>query len=210
MNNLHKTILAILLLMAATGCGKEKYVKPMSDAAYETVDRICGDYRLMYIDWTGEPVDLDGDGVAQESLLEECLAGKHSGMSAYDRVVEWTVQPLYSYSETPILELFPFFHGDFTPGVESSAYYSLNLIFGKMRVFEDGTLDVTMYDYQRVIDGQVMNEEGAVRDITVTLEPDGDFLVAGTTCFRDERTGETVRGRATHRYHCVSTKEKKK
>ena len=56
----------------------------------------------------------------------------------------------------------------------------------------------------------MMNEEGAVRDITVTLEPDGDFLVAGTTCFRDERTGETVRGRATHRYHCVSTKEKKK
>ena len=50
MNNLHKTILAILLLMAATGCEKEKYVKPMSDAAYETVDRICGDYRLMYID----------------------------------------------------------------------------------------------------------------------------------------------------------------
>ncbi len=210
MNKLHKTILAILLLMAATGCGKEKYVKPMSDAAYATADRACGVFRLVSIDWTGEPVDLDGDGVAQASLLEECLAGKHSGMSSYDRVVEWTVQPLYSYSETPILELFPFFHGDFTPGVESSAYYSLNLIFGKMRVFEDGTLDVTMYDYPEGIGGKMTNEEGAIRDITVTLEPDGDFLVAGTTCFRDERTGETVRGRATHRYHCVSTKEKKK
>jgi hypothetical protein len=210
MNKLHKTILAILLLMAATGCGKEKYVKPMSDAAYATADRACGVFRLVSIDWTGRPVDLDGDGVAQASLLEECLAGKHSGMSSYDRVVEWTVQPLYSYSETPILELFPFFHGDFTPGVESSAYYSLNLIFGKMRVFEDGTLDVTMYDYPEGIGGKMTNEEGAIRDITVTLEPDGDFLVAGTTSFRDERTGETVRGRATHRYHCVSTKEKKK
>jgi hypothetical protein len=210
MNNLHKTILAITLLMAAAGCEKEKYVKPMSDAAYATADRACGVFRLVSIDWTGEPVDLDGDGVAQASLLEECLAGKHSGMSSYDRVVEWTVQPLYSYSETPILELFPFFHGDFTPGVESSAYYSLNLIFGKMRVFEDGTLDVTMYDYPEGIGGKMTNEEGAIRDITVTLEPDGDFLVAGTTCFRDERTGETVRGRATHRYHCVSTKEKKK
>ena len=185
-------------------------MKPMSDAAYATADRACGVFRLVSIGWTGEPVDLDGDGVAQESLLEECLAGKHSGMSAYDRVVEWTVQPLYSYSETPILELFPFFHGDFTPGVESSAYYSLNLIFGKMRVFEDGTLDVTMYDYPEGIGGKMTNEEGAIRDITVTLEPDGDFLVAGTTSFRDERTGETVRGRATHRYHCVSTKEKKK
>ena len=210
MNKLHKTILAILLLMAATGCGKEKYVKPMSDAAYATADRACGVFRLVSIDWTGAPVDLDGDGVAQESLLEECLAGKHTGMSAYDGVVEWTVQPLYSYSETPVLELFPFFHGDFTPGVESSAYYSLSLIFGKMRVLDDGTLNVMMYDYQRGSGGEVTNEEGAVRDITVTLEPDGDFLVAGTTSFRDDRTGETVRGRATHRYHCVSTKEKKK
>ena len=202
MNNLHKTILAILLLMATTGCEKEKYEKPMSDAAYEMIDRMCGMYRLISIDWTGEPVDLDGDGVAQESLLEECLSGVYDGET---NSRDWPIEPLYAYESERYFDL-PFFHGDFTPGYESLVYYSLNCISGKMRLLEDDTLEIEVVEYT----WQLVEKEGAIHDIEITWEPDGDFLVAGTTCFRDERTGETVRGRATHRYHCVSTKEKKK
>ncbi len=176
------TIFAILILVAATGCVKEKYVKPMSDAAYATADRVCGVYRLVAMDWSGEPVDLDGDGIAQESLWEECLAGEHLGLLVPENhIIEWTLRPIYSYDAHGNLG-FPFFHGDYTPGVESLSYYSLHLD----------------------------DEECGIRDITVSWEPDGDFLVAGTTSFRDERTGKSIEGRETLRYHCVSTKEKKK
>ena len=72
-----KPVMAIVLLMVVCGCVKEKYEKPMSDAAYATADRLCGVYRLVAMDWSGEPVALDGDGVALESLWEE----KSSGLS---------------------------------------------------------------------------------------------------------------------------------
>lgn len=212
MNNLHKTILAILLLMAATGCEKEKYVKPMSDAAYETVDRICGDYRLMYIDWTGEPVDLDGDGVAQESLLEECFAGKHLGRNVYDNTVTCTVEPVLSYKTTTYLQV-PFFYGFYNPDAEYlyPCYYSLDTVLGELQVLEDGSLDIQISDYQGYsVSLDMLGDEDPIQDIAITWDSDGDLLVAGTTTFRDERTGKPVSGRATHRYHCVSTKEKKK
>ena len=211
MKGFRKTILSFLLLMAAAGCGKEKYVKPMTDAAYATADRACGVYRLVAMDWSGEPVDLDGDGVASESLWEECLAGEHLGLSVPEnQIIEWTLRPIYSCRHPQSMG-FPFFHGDYTPGVESLSYYSLHLISGEMQVFEDGTLDLQVPAYQEESSHWgVDNEECAIRDITVSWEPDGDFLVAGTTSFRDERTGESVEGRETLRYHCVSTKEKKK
>ena len=209
--NINKTIMAILFLLAAAGCEKEKYEKPMSDAAYATADRVCGVYRLVAMDWSGEPVDLDGDGIAKESLWEECLAGEHLGLIVPDnQVIEWTIPPIYSYSNSQILG-FPFFHGDYTPGVESLSYYSLHLITGKMWIREDGMLDLQVPAYQEESSHEgIDNEECAIRDITVSWEPDGDFLVAGTTSFRDERTGESIEGRETLRYHCVSTKEKKK
>ena len=211
MNNFSKTILVILLLAAASGCGKEKYVKPMSDAAYATADRVCGVYRLVAMDWTGEPVDLDGDGVAQESLWEECLAGEHLGISVPENhLIEWTIYPIYSCRK-PQSVGFPFFHGDYTPGVESLSYYSLHLISGEMQILEDGTLDLQVPAFQEESSHfGITNEMCAIRDITVSWEPDGDFLVAGTTSFLDEQTGESVEGRETLRYHCVSTKEKKR
>ena len=211
MKNSNITIFAILLLVAATGCVKEKYVKPMSDAAYATADRVCGVYRLVAMDWSGEPVDLDGDGIAQESLWEECLAGEHLGLLVPENhIIEWTLRPIYSCGH-PRSMGFPFFHGDYPPGVETSYYYSLHLITGEMQILEDGTLDLQVPAYQEETSHSGWVEaECAIRDITVSWEPDGDFLVAGTTFFRDERTGESIEGRETLRYHCVSTKEKKK
>ena len=196
--------------MAAIGCKKEKYVKPMSEAAYATVDRACGVYRLMSMDWTGDPVDLDGDGVAQESLLEECLAGNYGGYFFQDDIIEWTLSPIsmYKYEEQVFI---PFFHGNYIRGNNNTSYYSLSAIKGKIQILEDGTLDIQVPEYQLLGNSTTPDEEiCAVRDITVSWEPDGDFLVAGTTLFRDERTGENVTGRETLRYHCVSTKEKKK
>ena len=200
--------MAIVLLMAVCGCVKEKYEKPMSDAAYATADRLCGVYRLVSMDWSGEPVDLDGDGVASESLWEECLSGTYMGLLVPENnIIECELQPIYSCDKPHSLS-FPFFHGDYTPGVESLAYYSLGQISGKMQILEDGTLDLQVPAFQEV--NSYLDAECSIRDITVSWEVDGDFLVAGTTSFRDERTGESIEGKETLRYHCVSTKEKKK
>ncbi len=211
MKGFYKSILSFLLLIAAAGCGKEKYVKLMSDAAYATADRVCGVYRLVAMDWSGEPVDLDGDGVASESLWDECLAGEHLGLYVPENhIIEWTLLPIYSY-DSPSRLGFPFFHGDYTPGIESMSSYSIHLITGEMWVLEDGTLELQVPAYQEESSHLGEDEaECAIRDITVSWETDGDFLVAGTTFFLDERTGESVEGRETLRYHCVSTKEKKK
>ena len=80
-----------------------------------------------------------------------------------------------------------------------------------MQVLEDGSIDVQISDYHVYsISLDMLGDEDPIQDIAITWDADGDLLVAGTTTFRDERTGKLVSGRATHRYHCVSTKEKKK
>ena len=70
---------SLVLLLGMTGCS-EKYKIVMTGEAIATADRICGVYRLVEMDWTGGPMDLDGDGVALPTLWEECLSGPFMGV----------------------------------------------------------------------------------------------------------------------------------
>ena len=205
---------SLVLLWGVTGCG-EKYKIEMTGEALATADRICGVYRLVEMDWTGGPVDLDGDEVALPSLWKECLSGPFMGVRIpetgeidgkvsavnYERVIESGIQGSQLN--------FPFFQGDFDPG-EEGWKYSLIMVHGTYLIQDDGTVRLDL-------PGEVLEsmrwdppkEVYGIRDIVVSWEPDGDFLVSGTTVFYDCLENRSVEGRETLRYHCISTKERK-
>lgn len=210
MKYLKKTILAIIPLMAIPGCG-EKYEILMTDAAVATADRICGVYRLVDMQWTGGPMDLNGDGIALPSMLDECLSGEFMGILPTETgEIETTVSPIsYGSEQLPTMR-FVMFQGDYTPGLQEETKYSAELLRGGYEIHPDGSYTLSMPTYEHCSRKDPSSKVYGIQDIVVSWEPDGDFLVSGTTKFYDYLTGREVEGRETLRYHCISTKERKK
>jgi len=69
-----KCIMACVVALSLCACEKE-FSFAMSQEAMDAVDGLCGEYMITSLEWDGGPVDLDGDGIASESFLEECLGG---------------------------------------------------------------------------------------------------------------------------------------
>ena len=209
-------------ISALAGCG-EKYEKLMTDAAIATADRVCGVYRLVDAVWDGAPLDLDEDGIASESFLEECLAGNHLGLVATEEGVTGRVHSITYGSDRPVEMYLPFFHGEYSLSGQSAPgatlgdgskvpLYSCESLKGSYSIREDGTLVLDFLSSQRRSAWYPETAFCDVWDISVTWDSDGDgdFILSGTTRFIDRISGNEVEGRETLRYHCISTKEKKK
>lgn len=208
-----RTLIISAAVFAVAGCGV-KYEKLMTDEALATADRVCGVYHLVDITWDGERVDLDNDGVASESFLEECLSGDYLGYVMKDGVVECTVGAIEYGSQSPVKVYIPFFYGDYSlSGPYSDTYrYSLLGLSVSYSIEDDGTLILDYQPHQRSSSHSPESEFCDVFDISVIWDRDGngDFIVSGRTKFLDNLTGNEVEGCETIRYHCISTKEKKK
>lgn len=181
----------------------------MTDAAIATADRVCGVYRLVAMDWTGDPVDLDGDGIAR-SLWEECLSGDNLGVEIPETgEIDMTVNPIVYGQTWPTSFNFLMFQGDFTPG-EERWIYSLVMVPSEYDILPDGTFSLYVPSEYRESQRMPDNKVFGIRDISASWEADGDFLISGTTTFYDLLNKQSVEGRETLRFHCISTKERKK
>ena len=202
---------------ALAGC-EVKYEKLMSDAAVATADRVCGVYRLTDASWDGAPLDLDCDGVASGSFMDECLKGDFLGWVLSDgENLDVHISAIQYGSERPVEMYLPFFHGDYSLSGQSAPggtlgdgskvpLYSCESLKGSYSIREDGTLVLDFLSSQRRSDWYPETAFCDVWDISVTW----DFILSGTTRFIDRISGNEVEGRETLRYHCISTKEKKK
>lgn len=199
---------------ALAGC-EVKYEKLMSDAAVATADRVCGVYRLTDASWDGAPLDLDCDGVASGSFMDECLKGDFLGWVLSDgENLDVHIYAIQYGSEKPVKIYIPFFQGDYTLPLKQDGMptYSLNSIDAEYSILEDGTLSIDCMSTQRHSSHGPQGAFCDVWDIELTWDRDGDgdFILSGTTRFIDRISGNEVEGRETLRYHCISTKEKKK
>lgn len=193
--------------MAASCSRGEKYEKTMTDAAVATADRVCGVYRLVEMEWTGAPVDLDGDGIAR-SLWEECLSGKNNGAGIPETgEIDMIVTPIrYGYTGT-IDFVIPMFMGDFPAG-EYRGVYSLRQIPALYQIDSDGSI---VFDAPKsYYESATTDATFGFRNISISWEENGDFLASATTSFYDLLSKQQVEGCETLRFHCISTKERKK
>ena len=88
------------------GCGI-KYERNMTEAAQLTADKVCGIYQAVEATWDGEPLDVNNDGVAKESFLEELLDGPYLGIQYALR--RWRFLFSWDTIPTPIFG-FPFLY----------------------------------------------------------------------------------------------------
>lgn len=210
-----RTLSISAAVFAVAGCGV-KYEKLMTDEALATADRVCGVYRLVDITWDGERMDLNNDGVASESFLEECLSGDYLGYVMKDGVVECTVEAIEYGSQSPVRVSFPFFYGDYSVSKIGTSFdthrYTLLGLSVRYTIDSDGTFQLDYDSYQRSSSHSPESEFCDVYGINIIWDRDGDgdFIVSGRTKFLDNLTGNEVEGCETIRYHCISTKEKKK
>lgn len=210
---------AVVALVA--GC-KQDYPYLRTQEALATMDKVCGVYELVSLEWDGGPVDLNGDGTALPGLLEEALSGEFLGYTVGNldhetgRITGTVYAPAYdpekngyngSSGKYPGTEIMlPLFMGDYEEGTRWP--YSLGAIHAYYRVEPSGELTLS-YDREQQAgfhQGVVTLPECAFSAVQVVWEESGDFRISAETAFYDYLSKRMVGGRETALYHCISTK----
>ena len=143
------------------GC-KQEYPYLRTQEALATMDKVCGVYELVSLEWDGGPVDLNGDGTALPGLLEEALSGEFLGYTVGNldhetgRITGTVYAPAYdpekngyngSSGKYPGTEIMlPLFTGDYEEGTRWP--YSLGAIHAYYRVEPSGELTLS-YDREQ-------------------------------------------------------------
>ena len=193
-------------LCVLSGCAI-KYERAMTEAAQLTADKVCGVYKAVEATWDGEPLDVNNDGIARESFMEELLKGEYLGLQYKEDELTTTVQPCYrSGSITSVA--FPFFLGYYSDSDLrfSIPLYTCDHIIIAYEINDEGVL--TIKDQYSYIWLTGQKEHAKVENVSITWE-DGDFLISADTGFYNYLSQTFTEGRATFRYHCISTKEEK-
>ena len=208
-NNMRKKNWLCLLpaFFMLAGCGI-KYERNMTEAAQLTADKVCGIYQAVEATWDGEPLDVNNDGVAKESFLEELLDGPYLGIQYDPSRLTTRVNPCY-YSKSLTSVSFPFFKGCYSELYLRSSIplYTCESIDIYYQIDDDGLLTIQdQFVYLRTA-GE--HDHDQIQNVSIKWEADGYFIVSGQTGFYNFLTQRNTEGRATFRYHCISTKEKK-
>lgn len=212
--------LAAAVVLAA-GC-EQDYPYLRTPEALATMDKVCGVYEMVSLEWTGGPVDLNGDGTAMPGLLEEALSGEFLGYTVDNldrgtgRITGVVYAPAYDpektgyngssgkYAGTEIM--LPLFMGDYEEGTRWP--YSLGAIHAYYCVEPSGELTLA-YDREQknsFHQDSTTLPECAFSAIRVVWEENGDFRISAETAFYDYLSKRMVGGRETALYHCISTK----
>ena len=179
------------------GC-KQEYPYLRTQEALATMDKVCGVYELVSLEWDGGPVDLNGDGTALPGLLEEALSGEFLGYTVGNldhetgRITGTVYAPAYDPEKN---------------GYNGSLRYSPDM--EKVYVVEPSGELTLSYDREQQAgfhQGVVTLPECAFSAVQVVWEESGDFRISAETAFYDYLSKRMVGGRETALYHCISTK----
>lgn len=197
----NRFLIAAVLILAATSCAKDRRPQPpMGWTAQDAVDRICGVYRLDSVEWTGQPVDLNGDGYAA-SLMEELLGGQWLGIQADCEATVHPATKLNTPTDAPVRVYFGDFldngNGGYSLG-ELALYYSVNA---------SGEISLTWNNSINTFFSGSADSHFRFANVDVRIENDL-LAVSVDTDYWDLATGTIVSGREILRYKCISTKQK--
>ena len=195
-------ILVSALILATASCTKDRNPQPpMGWTAQNVVDRICGVYTLESAQWDGAPLDLDGDGIASPSFMEELLSGEWLGYQ--DQYCDVTIYPATRLDSPTQINAY-IYHGDFMD--DSNGGYSLDQIQFYYKVDVEGALS---FEFNKASVYSFCGEKKRRLD-NVQAGFEGDlFVISGDTDYFDLVSQTAVPGRETFRYRGISTKEKR-
>ena len=200
MKETYRWLASALTCMAVLSCGKDVNYD-MTDAARAAMDRIVGVYVLEGAEWDGGSIDLDGDGVASESIYDELV--KIPEMEETGVVIDMR-QPYEVVARISVAVEEIYTSGDnvdalwnertFTPlfGIEPSGEYDL-------RIDSDYGMS-SEPDYWR---------EACFQAMAVEVTGEDGLSLSADTAFLDNKTSEIRRGRITYRFKCISGKGRK-
>ena len=118
-----RAIIISALIFAVISCTKDRNPQPpMGWTAQNAVDKFCGVYALESAEWDGAPLDLDGDGIANPSFLEELLSGTPMGFQTSSHVI---IYPAFKLNTPTQINAY-LYYGDFNDN--NPGGYSLDVI----------------------------------------------------------------------------------
>ena len=198
MNKINFAISLALTLMAAVACDKNKVVYDMTDAARAAMDRLVGEYELVGAEWDGAPVDLNGDGVASASIVDEL---KEVPDLTDEIGIEIDMAAPYRTSVRISLLIEEIYLNT------SIAFWNKSVFTPKFSVDSSGNYDLGIDPYY----GKVSDDgrcQGYFYKMNVRLEGDDILYLSGYTVLRDDRSGQPVNGTLVYKFKCVSGKGK--
>lgn len=200
---MRKCAWSLIALALAGACTIERPGPEMGWEMQAVQDAVVGQYELYAASWDGPALDVGGDGDVQGDFLSRLWDGLWAGSCTLGP----SGRPTFTiYGLFPDLAYYPWSYASFLLPVfcqadepyaavrgdkKGLAYYRLTEIPVRLFFLTDGSCQG-----ETEIEGQFSWENG-------------EIVFSCDTSFYDHLTGQTVSGRATFRYLCVSSKQKK-
>lgn len=199
-----RAIIISALIFAVISCTKDRNPQPpMGWTAQNAVDKFCGVYALESAEWDGAPLDLDGDGIANPSFLEELLSGTPLGFQTSSYVI---IYPAFKLNTPTQINAY-LYYGDFNDN--NPGGYSLDVIQFYYNVNVEGNFSFILSGTTPDSHNDATYDATYCRFDNISAGLEGDlFVISGDTDYFDFITLTAVSGRETFRYRCISTKQK--
>lgn len=187
------SLICIVLAGLPISCGKDN---PSSD----TAARIEGDYLLSDISWTGNPVDVNGDGVASNQLYAELMS---LSMNADTRFTAEVLPYSPGHSEGVIGIRFPIqnssatYDGRYPTGYMTGGTLSLSVPY---EIDSDGHLSIECFDSFDVPKYEQRVEIKNIHDGKVWFDECDNLYFEASYTFYDRLTDELVSGVIKYTY----------
>ncbi len=187
-----------LTLMSLSACG-EGVNYDMTDAARASMDRLVGVYVLEGADWDGGSIDLDGDGVASESIYEELMKIPEVKEETCVRIDMREDYEAYARINVAIEDIYV--HNGVSEGL-----WSVRCFTPTFGVGTSGEYELDIDPNYGILDGISSWETSLFARMTVEVTGDESLSLSADTALLDRCTSQIVSGRLTYRFKCVSGK----
>lgn len=192
-----RVVSALLFVLLLFSCEKP-WPQDLSDEARAVMDRVVGEYVLTGIEWDGAPADLDGDGHFS-GVMEEMETLGVSSDSFYATSDKTEIGRTDGYISAVIMMARHIVYGQ--SGWEFTEF-GVSFFFN----VRNGLFEV---DWNRTCSDYTLDGEEIFRNVDVAFSGDDIMNISGDTLLFDGASGQSISGRITYIFTCISGKGKK-
>ncbi|MCR5352057.1 MAG: hypothetical protein K6E35_06160 [Bacteroidales bacterium] len=193
-----KESLLIGLIALLSGCKKD-VLSPVD----QTADRIEGTFALTQISWEGTPVDLNGDGIANNNLYEELLSLPTNAQNQFQTDIRSYTQDRREgviCIQFPIQNLSSTHDGRYPTGFMIGNTLSVDI---RYQIDADGRLSVDRFVSFDLPEDDLRIEIRSIQDGIVSFNEKSDPRFTAKHTFYDRKSGQLINGTLTYHYSRV-------